>query len=77
MSRWAASAPFPGTKNALFGAFDYTSDKDVVRSPMKLDALAFAVDQLTWSFMDMSENAGKISLMWDKVMASTAFTVGK
>jgi hypothetical protein len=77
VSRWAASPTFPGTKDALFGAFDYTPDKDVVRSPMKLDTLAFAVDQLTWSFVDMSENTGKVAIMWDKVMASVAFTAGK
>ena len=77
VSRWAASPTFPGTKDALFGAFDYTPDKDVVRSPMKLDTLAFAVDQLTWSFVDMSVNAGKVAIMWDNVMASAAFTVGK
>jgi hypothetical protein len=77
VSRWAASPTFPGTKDALFGAFDYTPDKDVVRLPMKLDALTFAVDQLTWSFVDMSENAGKVAIMWDKVMASVAFTAGK
>jgi len=77
VSRWAASPTFPGTKDALFGAFDYTPDKDVVRSPMKLDTLAFAVDQLTWSFVDMSVNAGKVAIMWDKVMASAAFSVGK
>jgi hypothetical protein len=75
VSKWAASPTFPGTKDALFGAFDYTPDKDVVRSPMKLDTLAFAVDQLTWSFVDMSVNAGKVAIMWDKVMASAAFSV--
>ena len=42
---------------------------------MKLDTLAFAVDQLTWSFVDMSVNAGKVAIMWDKVMASAAFSV--
>jgi hypothetical protein len=77
VSRWAASAQFPGTKDALFGAFDYTPDKDVVRAPMKLDTLPFEVDQLTWSFTDMSENAGKLAIMWDKVMASVPFTTGK
>jgi hypothetical protein len=77
VSRWAASTQFPGNKNALWGAFDYTPDKDVVRSPMKMDTLPFAVDQLTWTFTDMSETAGKIAIMWDKVMASVAFTVGK
>jgi hypothetical protein len=77
VSRWPASPTFPGTKDALFGAFDYTADKDVVRSPMKIDALPFAVDQLTWGFVDMSQNAGRMAIMWDKVMASVAFTVGK
>ena len=77
VSRWAASPTFPGTKDALFGAFDYTPDKDVVRAPMKLDTLPFSVDQLTWSFTDMSETAGRMTIMWDKVMASVPFAVGK
>jgi len=77
VSGWAASPTFPGTKDALFGSFDYTPDKDVVRSPMKMDALPFTVDQLTWSFVDMTENAGRMAIMWDNVMASVGFTVGK
>jgi hypothetical protein len=77
VSRWAASPTFPGSKDALFGAFDYTPDKDVVRAPMKLATLPFSVDQLTWSFVDMSESAGGMAIMWDKVMASAAFTVAK
>jgi DUF2911 family protein len=77
VSRWAAAKQFPGDKNALWGAFDYTPDKDVVRAPMKLDALPFAVDQLTWTFTDMSEEAGKMAIMWDKVIALVPFTVGK
>ena len=77
VSRWAASPTFPGTKDALFGSFDYTPDKDVLRSPMKLDTLPFSVDQLTWAFTDMSENAGRMAIMWDKTMASVGFTVGK
>ena len=78
VSRWAAQTQFdPSNKKALWGAFDYTPDKDVVRAPMKLDTLPFAVDQLTWSFTDMSETAGKVAIMWDKMMASVPFTVGK
>jgi hypothetical protein len=77
VSRWAASPTFPGNKDALFGAFDYTPDKDVVRAPMKMAALPFSVDQLTWSFVDMSESSGGMAIMWDKVMASVAFTVAK
>jgi hypothetical protein len=77
VSRWAAATQFPGNKNALWGAFDYTPDKDVVRSPMKIDTLPFAVDELTWGFTDMSEAGGKMAILWDKVMASVPFATGK
>jgi len=77
VSRWAASPTFPGTKDALFGAFDYTPDKDVVRAPMKMATVPFSVDQLTWSFIDITESAGGMAIMWDKVMASVPFTVAK
>lgn len=77
VSRWAASPTFPSTKDALFGAYDYTADKDVVRTPMKIEALPYSVEQLTWTFADMSETGGRLVLTWDKVMASVPFTVGK
>ena len=67
----------PSTKDALFGAYDYTPDKDVVRTPMKIETLPYSVEQLTWSFADMSETGGRLVLTWDKVMASVPFTVGK
>jgi hypothetical protein len=77
VSRWAASPTFPSTKDALFGAYEYTPDKDVVRTPMKIVTLPYSVEQLTWSFADMSESSGRLVLTWDKVMASVGFTVGK
>jgi hypothetical protein len=77
VSRWAANPTFPGTKDALFGAYDYTPDKDVLRTPMKLETLPYSVEQLAWSFADMSGTGGRLVLTWDKVMASVPFTVGK
>src|SRR2546428_6403240 len=42
---WKASKEFPSRdKDALFGSFDYTPDRDVVRAPMKLETLAHSVD---------------------------------
>ena len=74
VSRWAAQAKFdPQNKEALWGAYGYTPDKDVVRVPMKVDTLAFAVDELTWTFVDMTNDGGRIALIWGKSMASTAF----
>jgi len=77
VSRWAASPVFPGTKDALFGAFDYTPDKDVVRTPMKLETMASSVEQLTWNFGDMTEAGGRLVFTWDRMMASVPFTVTK
>jgi hypothetical protein len=47
VSRWAAQVKFdPQNKDALWGAYGYTPDKDVVRVPMKVDTLPFDVDEL-------------------------------
>src|SRR5262245_10113612 len=74
VSRWAAQTQFdPNNKEALWGAYGYTTDKDVVRVPMKVDTLPFAVAQLTWSFVDMTSDSGKFALIWGKSMATTAF----
>ena len=75
ISNWAAQTRFdPNNKDALWGAYGYTKDKDVARIPMKVEMLPFGVDQLTWSFVDMTNNGGRMSLMWGKTMASAAFT---
>jgi hypothetical protein len=74
VSRWAAQVKFdPQNKDALWGAYGYTADKDVVRVPMKVDTLPFDVDELTWTFVDMTNDSGKIALIWGKSMASTPF----
>ena len=77
VSNWNASQVFPSRdKEALYGAFDYTPDKDVLRAPMKLETLPHSVDQLTWKFLDMSDAGGLLAIEWDKVLASVAFKVG-
>ena len=75
VSSWPAQLKFdPKDKSALWGAYGYTPDKDVARVPMKLEKLAFDVDQLTWTFLDMKSNGGRIALMWGNTLASTPFT---
>ena len=77
VSRWEAQKDFDeNNKTQLFGAFGYTPDKDVVRAPMTMGALPFSAEQLTWQFLDMSDTGGKISIMWDRVVASIPFRVG-
>jgi hypothetical protein len=75
ISTWPAQMKFdPKDKTALWGAYGYTPDKDVVRVPMKLEKLPFEVDQLTWTFLDMKNNGGRVALMWGNTLASTTFT---
>ena len=77
VSSWPAQAKFdPNDKKALWGAYGYTADKDVARVPMKIETLPFAVDQLTWTFLDMTNTGGRIALMWGKTLASTPFKAG-
>jgi hypothetical protein len=65
----------PQNKAALWGAYNYTPDKDVARAPMKLESIPFAVDQLTWGFTDVGPSGGTIRLWWEKTMASVPFKV--
>jgi hypothetical protein len=77
VSTWAAQTRYdPSNKAALWGSFGYTPDKDVVRAPMTLGTLPFAIDQLAWEFTDMTDAGGKLTIMWDKVVASVPFKVG-
>jgi hypothetical protein len=77
VSSWGARKEFDKDDGqTLFGSFDYTPDKDVVRAPMKLETLPRSVDQLTWQFLDMSDAGGLMAIEWDKTRASVPFRAG-
>jgi len=78
LSNWAAQQKFDrNNKEALWGAYNYTPDKDVVRAPMSLNQIDMSIEQLTWTFANMTKNGGTLFLVWDTVMAATPFTVGQ
>ena len=77
VSSWPAATKYdPANKDALWGSYFYTPDKDVLRAPMKLDTLPHSVEQLTWEFVDMTDNSGAMAIRWGNQMASIAFKVG-
>lgn len=77
VSTWPAQTRFdPNDKTAVFGAFGYTPDRDVVRAPMTLGTLPFSMDQLTWAFTDTNNAGGRLTIMWDRTIASVPFKVG-
>jgi hypothetical protein len=78
LSSWPAQATYDekNTK-ALWGAYGYTPDKDVLRAPMTLGTLPFSMDQFTIAFVDMTPGGGKLAMMWDKTIATVPFTYGR
>jgi hypothetical protein len=76
VSNWQPQRVFnPDNRDELWGAFGYTPAKDVVRARMTRTTLPFSMDQLTWSFIDMSDKGGRLAIMWDTVMAAVPFTI--
>ena len=77
VTTWAR-APFGApVSEGLYGAFNYTPEKDVARAPMRVDTLPYQVEQLTWAFTDMTATGGRMSIFWDRTMASVPFTFGR
>jgi hypothetical protein len=77
VSTWPAQKRFnPDDKTAVFGAYGYTPDKDIVRAPMKLETLPHSHEQMSWEFLDVTDAGGTLALMWDKTLASVPFKVG-
>ncbi len=75
-SSWPAQEKYdPNNKAALWGSYGYTPDKDVLRVPMQLSTLPYSMDEFTIAFIDMTAGGGKLAMMWDKTMATAAFTV--
>jgi hypothetical protein len=77
VSSWPAQPRYDANdKTALWGSYNYTPDKDVVRVKMTLETAPHAHEQLTWEFLDMTDTGGAMAIVWGKQMAWVPFTVG-
>lgn len=77
-STWPAQEKYdPENKAALWGAYGYTPDKDVLRVPMTLSANAVSLDQFTIEFVDVKKDSGALQVLWDTVIATVPFTVAR
>jgi hypothetical protein len=76
VSSWPAQSEHdPRNRQAIWGAFGYTADRDVVRAPMTLTKLPISMEELTWAFADITESGGKVALMWDTDLATVLFKI--
>lgn len=66
------------TPNALWGSYGYTPDRDVLRTPMAVQAVVgFQADQLTITFTNMTQQGGNFAVWWDDQFAAAPFTVAR
>lgn len=76
VSDWPAQTTYDeSNKAALWGAYDYTPDRDLVRARMELERLPHTFDQLSWEFLDMTDAGGRLAILWERTLASVPFQV--
>lgn len=57
----------------IWGAYDYDESKDVLRADMTLWEAPFTFDQLTFSFVNMTQGGGTLAIMWENELATIDF----
>jgi hypothetical protein len=67
----------PQDKKDLYGGFNYRPEHDAARAPMRVEPLAYSVDQLMWWFTDVTPSGGTLRIAWEKTMASAPFKILK
>ena len=84
-SEWTLIFSTWGAKNsnrednpdALWGSYEYTPDRDVLRTTMDVATIGMASDQLVIAFMEMTTDGGVFTVWWDDQVATTAFSVAR
>ena len=64
-------------KTKIWGSYGYDPKFDVARVPMKMITPQVSVDQFTIAFVDMTDNGGKLAMVWEKTGAVVPFSVAK
>jgi len=75
-SNHTAKANYRDEGDALWGAFGYSDDMDVLRVPMEMSKMDHAADQFTILFVDVTENSGTLAMWWENTMATADFSIG-
>ena len=77
-SSWGAKQGYRDEDpDALWGAYNYTPERDVLRTPMEVSTTATALDQFTIGFVDMGPTGGHMAIWWDDQYARVAFSLAQ
>ena len=75
LSTHAAKDGFREPGEGLWGAYDYTPDKDVLRVGMDVRSMPVSYEQLTISFVNVTDEGGRLALMWENTAAMVSFSL--
>jgi hypothetical protein len=65
----------PKDKSKIWGSYCYDPKFEVVRVPMTVSTLPTSIDQLTIQFEDVSNQGGRLAVLWDKTRAVVPFAL--
>ena len=74
LSTHAAKDGFREPGEGLWGAYNYTPDKDVLRISMEVSSMPVSYEQLTYSFVDVTADGATLALMWENTVAMAKFS---
>ncbi len=78
ISSWGAQEGYnPEDKENLWGAYGYTTDKDVARLKMQIEPAQVSMDQFTIIFVNVTDAGGTIAMGWENTVALAPFMVAK
>ena len=76
-SNHAAKDNYRDSGDGLWGSYNYTADKDVLRVPMTVAEHTTSFDQFTISFVNMTKTGGTLAMMWETTMATADFSLAE
>ena len=77
-STWGVKQTFQEQNpNALWGSYEYTPDRDVLRTSMDVQSVEASADQLVITFTDMTQQGGNFTIWWDDQFATVPFRVAR
>ena len=77
-STWEAKDSFrEDNPDGLWGAYEYTPDRDVLRTSMSVTTSGMSSDQMVILFTDVTGDGGTLTVWWDDQIASTPFSLAK
>ena len=77
VSNHAAKDNFRDAGDGLWGAYNYTDDKDVFRISMSVEQTSTSYDQFTIAFVNVTDSGGTLAMMWENTMATCPFSLAQ